>query len=207
MRIRIVIAIGALLLSAVALAQLDALMRGRRPPPFVHPQGFYALEFPRSWEFELSPQNQLVARRTQRDRAELTVTLKKVPRDVDTEMVALNAGRALKQLPHYVDRGGGRLKVAGKAASMRSFEFDYQGNTEYTIAVEELYVVSGTVLFTVHFEVLKRSFPRFGKDLRQIYDSFQVAEIDAAGQPIAPARPKAVRRGNTIMPDPSLMGR
>ncbi|MFH1812203.1 MAG: hypothetical protein ABIJ09_25930 [Pseudomonadota bacterium] len=196
----VTMALAATTLSSLALAQLDMEMFGqRRPPPFFHPKGYYAVEFPGGWEHKLTAQGQLVANKLAGDRAELTITMKSVPNKVDTEMVAHNAGIALRKLPTFVDRGGGTLTVAGKPASVRSFEFDYQGNTEYTVAVEELYIVSGSVLYTVHFEVLKRSFRNFQKDLQKIYGSIIVAEIDADGQPMHPVRPRAKASPDSIM--------
>jgi hypothetical protein len=186
------VVVAAALCSSAVLAQIEMDLLGpRRPPPFFHPRGFYSLSFPGGWEYRISDDGNLVANKAAGDRAELTITMKSVPPKVDTEMVAHNAGIALRKLPHFVDRGGGRLAIGGKPASVRSFEFDYQGNTEYTISVEELYIVSGSVLFTVHFEVLKRSFRNFGGDLKTIYDSMAVAEIDAEGKPIAPVKPRA----------------
>ncbi len=177
-----------------AKAQLAGIIGPRRPPPFVHPQGFYTLQLPGGWEAELNKDGDLVAHKTAGDKAELSLKMTTVPMNADTEMVAFNKGRKLRKLPHYVDGGGGRLKVSGKKASVHSFAFDYRGNTEYTIAVEEMYIVSGTVLFTLHFEVLKRSMPRFKKDLTQIYSGLKVAEIDATGRPIVQKKARKKRK-------------
>jgi len=176
------------LLPTPARAQLEGIIGPRRPPPFVHPQGFYTIQLPRGWQAELDKNGDMIAHKTNGDKAELTLRMTTVPMNADTEMVAFNKGRALRKLPHYVNGGGGRLKVSGKKASVHSFAFDYQGNTEFTISVEEMYVVSGTVLFTLHFEVLKRSMPRFKKDLMQIYSGLKVAEIDATGRAIIPRK-------------------
>lgn len=175
-----------LLLPQQAQAQLDSIIGPRRPPAFVHPQGFFTIQLPRGWQAKLDKDGNMIAHKMAGDKAELTLRMSKVPMNADTEMVAFNKGRKLRKLPHYVDGGGGRLKVSGKKASVHSFAFDYRGNTEYTIAVEEMYVVSGSILFTLHFEVLKRSMPHFKKDLMQIYSGLKVAEIDATGQPILP---------------------
>jgi hypothetical protein len=188
-----------LLLPVLAAAQLQQILGNKRPPPFVHPQGFYAVTFPRGWDHELKPNGQMVDTATKGDQALFTVTMESVPGDVDTEMVALNAGRKLRELPHYKDGGGGRLTIGGKPASIHSFQFNYQGNTEYQVAVEELYVVSGSVLFTIHFEVMRRSFPKFRKDLKQLYDGFAVAEIDATGHPKRKARPKSSKRKDSVI--------
>lgn len=199
------IIIGAVLMlwSLEAVAQVP-MMGGKRPKPFTHPKGFYGVAFPRGWTYELKPNGQLVAvggRGT--DQATFTVTMSKVPAGVDPEMVALNAGRKLKKLPHFKDGGGGRLTMAGKPASIHSFEFDYQGNTEYRIVVEELYIVSGSVLYTFHFEVMRRSFPKTTKDLKMIYDSIMVAEIDADGKPFKAVRAKRVKgRDHLWVPAP-----
>lgn len=180
-----------LTLAAPALAQMELFQK--KPPPFVHPEGYYSLSLPRGWESQLRPDGTFEASATNGDTGKLTIHRVNVERDVDTELVALNAHRELRKLPHFKDGGGGRLKIGGKPASIRSFEFDYMGNTEYTISVEELYVVSGTVLFVVHFEVMKRSFRHFALDLKKIYDSLRVADVDAEGKPIHPVRPKKVK--------------
>jgi len=180
-------------LAGLAQAQVE-IFGPPKPAPFFHPKGFYAVGFPGGWSYELKPDGRLVATATRgRDKAQLTLTMTSVPKDADTENVALNAAKELRKLLHFKDGGGGRLKIAGKPASVRSFEFDYQGNTEYTITVEELYVVSGPVLFTLHFEVMKRSFPAYAGDLKSIYDSLMVAEIDAEGKPFKVVAPNPVK--------------
>ena len=180
-------------LAGLALAQAE-IFGPPKPAPFFHPKGFYAVGFPGGWSYELKPDGNLVAiSQNGMDRAQLTVSMRSVPKDATTENVALNAAKELRKLPHFKDGGGGRLKIAGKPASVRSFEFDWQGNTEYTITVEELYVVSGPVLFTLHFEVMKRSFPSYRNDLKAIYDSLMVAEIDADGKPFKVVAPKPVK--------------
>lgn len=184
MQTRAIIFAMAFLITLSAQAQLEDIFGGRRAPPFAHPQGFYTVQMPRGWQAKLSKDGQLHAVKTAGDKAELTISMSTVPMNADTEMVAFNKGRSLRKLPHYRDGGGGRLKIGGKPASIHSFAFDYQGNTEFTVAVEELYIVSGTVLFTVHFEVLKRSMPAFRKDLATFYDTLKIAEIDATGQSI-----------------------
>ena len=159
MKTRLLLAACTLLLALSAQAQIDAML-GKKVPPLLHPGGYYALVPPRSWSNEFTRDGQLIMQAKQRDQAELTITIKTLPAaDADTELVALNHARALKKLPNFRDGGGGRLTIGGKPASIRSFEFDYNANTEYTISVEELYIVSGRVLVLVHFEVMKRSFP------------------------------------------------
>jgi hypothetical protein len=186
-------------LALPATAQLDIFQK--KPRPFLHPEGYYLVAMPRGWEGQLQADGSFAASASRgRDQGKLTIRMASVERDVDTELVALNAHRELRKLPHFKDGGGGRLKVGGKPASIRSFEFDYMGNTEYTISVEELYVVSGTVLFVVHFEVMKRSLRHYALDLSIIYDSMRVAEIDATGKPTRPVRLPKRTGGSAIMP-------
>lgn len=193
MRARHILIVVVVALSGLAQAQME-IFGPPKPAPFFHPKGFYALGFPGGWSYELQPDGKLVATATKgNDKAMLSLTMTTVPKDADTENVALNAAKELRKLLHFKDGGGGRLKIAGKPASVRSFEFDYQGNTEYTITVEELYVVSGPVLFRSHFEVMKRSFPYYAADLKVIYDSLMVAEIDADGKPFKVVAPKPVK--------------
>ncbi|MBN2357823.1 MAG: hypothetical protein JXR83_00115 [Deltaproteobacteria bacterium] len=199
------IVVVAIALTGLAPAQME-IFGPPKPAPFFHPKGFYALGFPGGWSYELNKSGDLVASAQKgMDRAELTLSMRSVPKDADTENVALNAAKALRKLPHFKDGGGGRLKIAGKPASVRSFEFDWQGNTEYTIAVEELYVVSGPVLFTLHFEAMKRSFPAYRNDLKTIYDSLMVAEIDADGKPFKVVSPKPVK-DNSGVPNVNQIG-
>jgi hypothetical protein len=186
-------------LAVPAAAQLDIFQK--KPRPFLHPEGYYLVAMPRGWAGQLKPDGAFEASSSRgRDQGKLTIRMAIVARDVDTELVALNAHRELRKLPHFKDGGGGRLKVGGKPASIRSFEFDYMGNTEYTISVEELYVVSGTVLFVVHFEVMKRSLRNYALDLSVIYDSMRVAEIDATGKPTRPVRLPKRKGGSAIVP-------
>ena len=205
MRARLTVFAVVTAISGLALAQAE-IFGPPKPAPFYHPKGFYALGFPGGWSYELKPNGALVASANKgMDGAQLTLAMRTVPRDADTENVALNAAKELRKLPHFKDGGGGRLKIAGKPASVRSFEFDWQGNTEYTIAVEELYVVSGPVLFTLHFEVMKRSFHNYRGDLKSIYDSLMVAEIDADGKPFKVVAPKPVK-DNSEVPDLNKVG-
>jgi hypothetical protein len=193
MRAQLTVIVVVIALGGLVFAQPE-IFGPAKPAPFVHPKGFYALGFPGGWAYELKPNGSLVATANKgNDRAELTISMRTVPKDADTENVALNAAKELRKLPHFKDGGGGRLTIAGKPASIRSFEFDWQGNIEYTIAVEELYVVSGPVLFVLHLEVMKRSFAEYRGDLKVIYDSLMVAEIDAEGKPFKAASPRRIK--------------
>ena len=200
MRRAIGIAVAGAVIAVAAHAQLG-LLGPKRPPPVEHPEGYYLLRLPRGWSHAFAPGEQFTASGTHGDTAQLTITVTDVEREADTELVALNAHRRLRELPHFKDGGGGRLTIGGKPASIRSFEFDYQGNTELTVAVEELYVVTGRILVTVHFEVMRRSLPAFKEDLKAIYDSLRVADVDAEGRVKRAPRPKQRRERTTVVPD------
>jgi hypothetical protein len=186
--------VAALVLSAGAHAQIQELFEGKRTPPTVHPKGYFALELPRGWNAEFDAKGDMLATGGSGDVAQLRISVQTLPTaDADTELVALNHSRELRKLPNFRDGGGGRLKIGGKPASIRSFLFDYNGNTEYTVSVEELYIVSGRVMIMLHFEVMKRSFANYGKDLKQIYDSLGIADMGADALPLKPATARKVR--------------
>jgi hypothetical protein len=119
-----------------------------------------------------------------------TITHFTIPGKLDAELMAFNAEKELKKLPHYRKTGGGRLLLGEAKASIRSFMFDYQGNTEYPVAVEELYLVTGGKAVRVHFETMARAMPGYANDLRAVYDTLGLAEVDGLGQVVTPATPR-----------------
>lgn len=170
-------------------------MMGDEGAAFVHSTGLYAMRPANSWRC-----NQLrdgaVECRTDSGPAQgvCTITFATIAGQLDSELMAFNEERKLKKLPHFRKTGGGRLLLGDVKASLRSFTFDYQGNTEYPVAVEELYVVSGGKAIRVHFETMAHAMPAYGMDLKQLYDTLGVAEVDDNGTVVQPAEPRSAQK-------------
>ncbi|MEW5854866.1 MAG: hypothetical protein AB2A00_39180 [Myxococcota bacterium] len=164
-------------------------------PAFGHSTGLFAFTPPSGWACQQLKDGAVECRTGNGDAPGLaTITHATIEGNLDAELMALNSEKALKKLPHYRRTGGGRLLLGGVKASIRSFTFDYQGNTEYTVAVEELYVVTGSKAVRVHFETMALAMPSYGGDLKALYDTFAVAEVDASGQVVTPAKPRPLNK-------------
>jgi hypothetical protein len=182
-------------LLAVAPAGAQAInpadLFGDGPLPFSHSTGLYMFIPPQGWSCQ-QLRDSSVECQTNNGPAPGTmrITHMTIEGDLDAELMALNAERDLKKLPHYRKSGGGRLLLGTTKAALRSFQFDYLGNTELPVAVEELYVVTGAKAIRLHFETMARSMPAYMQDLKLVYDTFGVAEVDAAGQVVQVAKPR-----------------
>ncbi len=166
-------------------------LEGNNAPAFTHSTGLYAFLPPGGWNCRQLPDSAAECRTSNGGApAVLTISHLTVEGQLDSELMAINTEKALKKLPHYKRLGGGRLLLGGVKASIRSFTFDYQGNTEYPVAVEELYVVSGGKAVRLHFETMTSAMPTYSGELRKVYDTFAVGEVDALGQVVNPAQPR-----------------
>jgi hypothetical protein len=189
-----------LLAAALAAAAPDARAGGEvlemfnnAEPPFAHSTGLFAFLPPPGWSCQQNRDSSVECRGQNGPQpGVLTVTHQTVEGQLDAELMALNAEKQLKRLPHYQRTGGGRLLLGDVKAAIRSFRFDYQGNNEYPVAVEELYVVSGGKAIRVHFETMLLAMPHYMGDLKRFYDTLGVAEVDAMGQVVAGAQPRNV---------------
>lgn len=187
----LVVALGVPVGAHAQAGQLMDIMQ-QEAPPFSHSSGLYAFTPPGGW-FCQQAKGGKVECKTGKGPAPGTfvITYSTIEGRLDSELMAFNEERRLQKLPHFKKTGGGRLVLGGAKASVRSFTFDYQGNTEYPVAVEELYVVTGGKAIRLHFETMARAMPAYGGDLRQIYDTLGVAEVDEMGQVITPAEPRS----------------
>ena len=182
----------ALLLPSTAAAQVDpAELFGDKAMPFTHSTGLFMFIPPQGWMCQ-QLRDSSVECKTNGGPAPgtLRITHMTIEGNLDAELMALNAERDLKKLPHYQKSGGGRMLLGTTKAALRSFTFDYLGNTELPVAVEELYVVTGGKAIRVHFETMYHSMPAYMGDLKQVYDTFGVAAVDAAGQVVQIAKPR-----------------
>lgn len=186
------VALTAALLGAPAHARADVTdMFGQNEPPLVHSTGLFALVPPSGWNCQQLKDSSVECNTSNGPQpGVLTITHQTVEGQPDCELMALNAESALKRLPHYRRTGGGRFLLGGVKAAIRSFTFDYQSNTEYPVAVEELYVVSGGKAIRLHFETMSAAMPAYMLDLKKVYDTFGVAEVDVLGQVVQGARPR-----------------
>jgi hypothetical protein len=181
----------------VAHAQAGEVMElmGEDVPPFVHSTGLYALRPAPGWRC-MQLRDGAVECKTDNGPSVgvCTITYSTIAGQLDSELMAFNEERKLKKLKHFRKTGGGRLLLGDVKASLRSFTFDYQGNTEYPVAVEELYVVSGGKAIRVHFETMAHAMPSYGADLKQLYDTLGVAEVDDTGTVVQPAEPRSAQK-------------
>jgi len=185
------------LAAAPAAAQDIVDLFNERPPQIMHTSGLFTFVPPNGWDCHQNKDSSVECRTNNAGAAgTLFVTHSTIQGVLDSELMALNSEKDLKKLPHYQRVGGGRILLGELKASIRSFVFDYQGNTEYPVAVEQLYVVSGSKAIKLHFETMRRTMPGYARDLKLVYDTFSVGEVDALGQVVKPAELRGQKRGS-----------
>lgn len=170
-------------------------MMANESPAFVHSSGLYAFRPPSGW-FCNQVKGGAVECRAERGphQGSCSITYFTQQGQLDSELMAFNEEQKLKKLPHFKKTGGGKFLLGGAKASLRSFVYDYQSHTEYTVAVEELYVVTGGKAIKVHFETMASAMPAYAGDLKHLYDTLGVAEVDDTGNVVQPAEARSAQK-------------
>ena len=156
---------------------------GQKPKPFIDPAGYYAVILPTGFDCEAKPRK-VKCTGNRGVQATLTIDVLDVPASATNEIVLLNQMDTFKKKPHFKMLQKGNTKIDKTPAVVVNFAYDYMGNVEYQVGVEELIMVRGGKLYLVHQEMRLDQLSTHKKDLEQLYRSFKPARLDAGGNPI-----------------------
>ena len=176
----------ALVASLPALAQEDLgqVLFGNKPKAFIEPSGFYAVILPAGFDCEAKVPRHVDCKSNRGTNALLTLDVLDVPPSATSDIAMLNQMDRFQQKPHFKKIAETRTKLDGSPAITVAFQYDYLGNVEYTVGVQQLIMVRGGKLYLIHLETPLQSFAAHKKDLEQVYGSFKPARLDASGNPI-----------------------
>lgn len=177
-------AIAALLVALPALAQNPLDLIGRRPKPFVEPEGYYRVVLPSGFDCEAKQARRVECQGKRGANALLTLQILDVPPSATPALVALNEMQRFRKKPHFKEISRKRTDVDGSPAMTVSFSYDYLGNVQYAAGVQALYVIRAGKLYVIHFESRLSEFGRYAQDLAEVYGSFRPAKLDDGGHPI-----------------------
>lgn len=169
-------------LAAQATHPLDLI--GRRPKPFVEPDGYYQVILPAGFDCQQKAKQHLECQGKRNAKALLTIQVLEVPESATPELVALNEMKRFRNQPHFKELSKTKTMLAGEPAITVSFSFDHLGNVERSAAVQALYTIREGKLFVLHFESRLDQFASYAEDLTQLYATFRPADLDAGGEPV-----------------------
>ena len=174
-----------LVLAAPAAAQddMNQVLFGQKPKPFIDPAGFWAAILPSGFDCEARTRH-VQCSGNRGAQALLTIDVIDVPASATADIAMLNQTDKFKDKPHFKMIQQGKTKIDGSPAVLLDFSYDYLGNVEYSVGVEELIFVRAAKLYLVHAEIRLTEFGLYKKDLLQLYGSFKPARLDAGGNPI-----------------------
>jgi hypothetical protein len=183
MRCLVVVAVLAVSASAAAQDDLGQMLFGQKPKPFIDPAGFYAAILPNGFDCQAKARH-VTCNSNRGVQALLTIDVLDVPASASSDIAMLNQMDKFKEKPHFKLLQKGPIKLAKQPAMLVDFSYDYLGNVEYSVGVEELIMVHGGKLYLIHEEMRLDQFAVHKKDLMQLYGSFKPARLDAGGNPI-----------------------
>jgi hypothetical protein len=185
MRLALVLALAAALPALPAAAQDDVLqgLVGRANKPFIDPAGFYAVIVPGGFDCQAAARK-VHCIGTRGVQAQLTIDVVDVPASASVELVLLNQIDAFKKKPHYKLVTKRSLSIDGSKAMLASFTYDHNGNVEFAVGAQALYLVKTTKAYIIHYEGRADQMVVHRADLEQLYASFKTARLDAGGNPI-----------------------
>ena len=171
--------------STPARAQDDpfGFFLGQKPKPYIDPAGFYAAILPTGFDCEAKARK-VKCTGNRGVQAILTIDVIDVPPSATADIAMLNQMDKFKEKPHFKLLQKGKIKIDGTPSMLVNFAYDYMGNVEYQVGVEEVIMVRGGKLYLIHQEMRLDQLAVHKKDLEQLYRSFKPARIDAGGNPI-----------------------
>lgn len=171
---------------------------GQKPKPFIDPAGFYACILPTGFDCEAKARK-VKCTGNRGVQAILTIDVLDVPASATADIAMLNQMDKFKDKPHFKLLQQGKIKIDGTPAVLVNFGYDYMGNVEYQVGVEEVIMVRGGKLYLIHQEMRLDQLSTHKKDLEQLYRSFKPARLDAGGNPIIEdLKPAKIRSDGTF---------
>jgi hypothetical protein len=194
-RVVVLVVLVASAVAGPAAAQDDVLqgLVGRANKPFIDPAGFFAVVVPGGFDCQAQ------ARRircvgTRGVQSIVNIDVIDVPPSASVELVLLNQMDAFAKKPHYQLVFKKTLTIDGTRALLASFTYDHNGNVEYAVGAQALYMVKTTKAYVIHYEGRADQMAVHKQDLQQLYASFKTARLDAGGNPIVEdLKPKTLK--------------
>jgi hypothetical protein len=169
--------------------------------PFTAPGRLFAVEVPNGWGVALHEEdpNTIEFRGVGRPgNATLQIRRMAVPRGAHPKQLMRNALETrLKKLPGFRQAAQRDVKVAGYKAAAVTGSYSYQGNIQFPLAVEEIFVVVGNDSFVFHFECFEPVAGDLAGDINRFYTTFQPRPASGEASPFSPQEPREA------MPDPN----
>ncbi|HEY4223621.1 MAG TPA: hypothetical protein VGO62_19830 [Myxococcota bacterium] len=191
---------------ARAQDDLSGIFFGQKPKPFIDPAGYYAAILPTGFDCEAKARH-VQCKGNRGVEALLTIDVVDVPASASADIAMLNQMDKFKQKPHFKLLQKGAIKVDKSPATLVDFSYDYLGNVEYSVGVEELIMVRSGKLYLVHEEMRLDQLGVHKKDLQQLYASFKPARVDAGGNPVVEDLKPPTPKSDTPEIDKALTGR
>src|ERR1700710_1506297 len=138
--------------AARAQDDLAGIFFGQKPKPYIDPAGYYAAILPTGFDCEAKARH-VTCKGNRGVEALLTIDVVDVPPSASADIAMLNQMDKFKQKPHFKLLQKGAIKVDKSPATLVDFSYDYLGNVEYSIGVEELIMVRSGKLYLVHEEM------------------------------------------------------
>ena len=161
----------------------------KKPEPFMAPGRLFSVGVPIGWQIALHEDdpNTIDFKATGKPgNGILQIRRIPVPAGAHPRQLMLNAIETrLSRLPNFKTAKKRSVQVAGYPAAAVLGTFAYQGNLQFPVAIEEIYVVTGTEGFVLHFECFEPSAPALAPDLERFYSTFQPRPSGAAQDPFA----------------------
>ena len=181
--VTVLVCVAAFGAAARAQDDLNQMLFGQKPKPFIDPAGFYAAILPNGFDCEAKARH-VTCNGNRGVEALLTIDILDVPPSASADIAMLNQMDKFKEKPHFKLLQKGKTKIDKSPAMVVDFSYDYLGNVEYSVGVEELIMVRGGKLYLIHEEMRLDQLSVHKKDLLQLYSSFKPARLDAGGNPI-----------------------
>jgi hypothetical protein len=169
---------------------------------WVAPGRLFAIKVPSGWGIALhdnDPYTIDFRAMTRPGNGVLQVRRITVPTGANPRQLMLNAIETrLGKLPNFKVASRRNVQVAGHKAAAVVGSYAYQGNLQFPVALEEVYVVTGGEAFIFHFECFEPAAPELANDVNVFYSSFQPRPPGLENDPFAPSQPAMP---NNVNPD------
>ncbi|MBI5509560.1 MAG: hypothetical protein HY903_12480 [Deltaproteobacteria bacterium] len=176
---------------------------GQKGTPYTAPGRLFSVEVPAGWGVALKADDpntvefQGVGRP---GNATLQIRRLPVPKGAHPRQLLLNAiDRRLKKLPGFKVASRRDTTVAGQKAAAITGSYSYQGNIQFPLVLEEVYVVVGSDAYVFHFECFEPVAGNLAADVNGFYVSFQPRPTGAQPGPFVPKAPEET------LPDPDAV--
>ena len=171
----------------------EAQLFDQKGTPFSAPNGLFSLEVPNGWGVALHEKdpNTIEFRGTNRPgNATLQIRRVPVPKGAHPRQLLLNAIETrLNKLPGFKIASRRDVTVGGYKAAAVTGGYYYQGNVQFPLVLEEIYVVVANDSFVFHFECFDPVAGDLAGDINKFYSTFQPRPTGGNTKPFTPQGP------------------